>query len=266
MNPTLAIVIPAYNEEGRLPATLQRLSVFAASDERITQIIVVDDGSVDRTAAVVGEAGRSDPRVRLVSYWPNAGKGYAIRRGVVEARADRVLLCDADLSSPIEELDKLWRALERADAAIGSRGLDPSVVRVRQGWLRQRMGQSFNALMRRVTGLPYRDTQCGFKLLPRGIAREIFGEATVDRFAWDVEMLMLIHRRGYSVIEVPVLWFNSPDSRVHLIRDSARMLADTVRLRLRLGKLRSPRALQWDEKAGSAIRLSEPRDSGEPAV
>lgn len=262
----MAIVIPAYNEERRLPKTLRQLSAFAASDERISEMIVADDGSLDGTAAVVREAARSDPRVRLVSYWPNAGKGYAIRRGVLEATADRVLLSDADLSAPIEELDKLWRALERADVAIGSRGLDPTVVKVRQGWLRQRMGQSFNALMRRITGLPYRDTQCGFKLLPRGIAREIFAEAVVDRFAWDVEMLMLIHRHGYSVVEVPVLWFNSRDSRVHLIRDSMRMLADTIRLRSRLGKLRSPHALRWDEKAGSAVALSGSRDSGEPLL
>jgi dolichyl-phosphate beta-glucosyltransferase len=235
--PTVAIVIPAYNEERRLPATLQTLRAFADTENRIAEIIVADDGSRDGTAAVVREVARSDSRVRLVSYCPNAGKGYAVRRGVLEATADQILLSDADLSTPIEEMGKLWRALERADVAIGSRALDPSLVKVRQGRLRRRMGQTFNALMRWITGLPYQDTQCGFKLLPHRIAREVFAEAVVDRFAWDVEMLMLIHLRRYSVAEVPVLWFNSRDSRVNILRDSLRMLIDTLSIRARLGKV-----------------------------
>lgn len=201
---------------------------------------MVDDGSSDATATTVREFARANSHVRLVSYWPNGGKGYAVRRGVLEAKADRILISDADLSTPIEELSKLESALNSADIAIGSRGIDESTVKLKQHWVRQQMGKVFNRLMRSLTGLPYIDTQCGFKLLPQAVAREIFAEATVDRFAYDVEMLMLAHRRGYSVAEVPVLWFNSPDSRVDLIRDSLRMLFDVLALRRRLGKANPP--------------------------
>ena len=202
----------------------------------IAEIIVVDDGSSDETAAVVREFSANDPRIRLVSYWPNAGKGYAIRRGALETAGERILITDADLSTPIEELERLALALEHHDIAIGSRGIEQSLVRKRQRWHRQTMGKVFNVLMRGITGLPYADTQCGFKLLRRAAARAIFAEAVVDRFAYDVEILMLANRHGFSVAEVPVLWFNSEDSRVNLIRDSTRMLYDVLAIRRRLGR------------------------------
>lgn len=171
-----------------------------------------------------------------MSYWPNAGKGYAIRRGVLEAKGDQILLTDADLSTPIEEMNKLVRALENHEVAIGSRGLDTTTVKRRQAWYRQTMGKTFNWLIRRLTGLTYADTQCGFKLFRREAARKIFSEAVVDRFAYDVEMLMIARRHGYAVAEVPVLWFNDEDSRVNLIRDSTRMLIDVLAIRRRIGK------------------------------
>jgi len=238
-----SIVIPAYNEAQRLPATLRTLLDFAANHKgEIEEILVVDDGSSDETSAVARKVEKESPLVRLIHYRDNGGKGYAIRRGVVEARGDLILLSDADLSTPITELDRLRSRIDSAPIVIGSRALDTSMVKVPQRWYRQQMGRIFNRIMRRLTGLPFGDTQCGFKLLRRDVAREIFPLATIDRFAWDVEMLMIADTRGYSVIEVPVLWFNSPDSRVHIIRDSARMLIDVIGIRRRLGRRKAPEA------------------------
>ena len=231
-----SIVIPAYNEARRLPNTLEVLRRRLELDPAITEILIVDDGSKDETAAIVRDFARTHSGFGLVSYWPNAGKGYAIRRGVLEAKGDQILLTDADLSTPIEEMDKLVRALENHEVAIGSRGLDATTVKRRQRWYRQTMGKTFNWLMRRLTGLTYADTQCGFKLFRREAARKIFSEAVVDRFAYDVEMLMIARRHGYAVAEVPVLWFNDEDSRVNLIRDSTRMLLDVLAIRRRIGK------------------------------
>jgi dolichyl-phosphate beta-glucosyltransferase len=239
---TVSIVIPAYNEAGRLPTTLEKLRHYADSHSEVRQILVVDDGSRDATATVVSDLATRDRRIQLVSYSPNAGKGYAIRRGIIEVQSELVLISDADLSTPIEEIEKLTTALQEHDLAIGSRGVDETTVKQRQRWYRQKMGKAFNRIMRAITGLPYIDTQCGFKLMPRSVAREIFNRAIVDRFAFDVEMLMLAHHRGFTVAEVPVLWFNSPDSRVHIVRDSFRMLRDVLALRWRLGKTKPPQS------------------------
>ena len=238
---TVSIVIPAFNEAQRLPRTLEAIQEFANGRPWITQVIIVDDGSSDATGSVASAAQQSDPRFQLVTYRRNSGKGYAVRRGVMAATADTILVSDADLSTPITELEKLLRHLESADVVIGSRAVDESSVRVRQRWYRQRMGKIFNAIVATITGLPFRDTQCGFKLLTTAAARDIFREATIDRFAWDVEMLLIARKLGFAVAEVPVLWFNSPDSKVRVIRDSSRMFFDTVRIRLRLGKLHPAR-------------------------
>lgn len=236
-----SIVIPAYNEAQRLPATLGTLLDYAAKHKgEIEEILVVDDGSTDQTPMVVRQLEKTSPLIRLIRYSRNGGKGYAIRRGVVEARGDLVLLSDADLSTPITELDRLRSHIDAVPIVIGSRAVDTSTVRVSQRWYRQQMGIIFNRIMRALTGLSYGDTQCGFKLLRRDVAREIFREATVDRFAYDVEMLMIAEIHGYSVIEVSVLWFNSPDSRVHVLRDSARMLVDVIGIRARLGRRKMP--------------------------
>lgn len=212
----------------------------------IEEILIVDDGSTDQTSAVIRHLEKTSPLVRLIQYSRNGGKGYAIRRGVVEARGELILLSDADLSTPITELDALRSRITDAPIVIGSRAIDTSTVRVPQRWYRQRMGIIFNRIMRSLTGLSYGDTQCGFKLLRRDVAREIFRDAIVDRFAYDVEMLMLAETRGYSVIEVPVLWFNSADSRVHVLRDSARMLLDVIGIRRRLGRRQMPETDQRD--------------------
>lgn len=235
---TISIVIPAFNEARRLPGTLEKILAFTASRPEVAEVIVVDDGSRDDTARVAAEFASRSPLVRSISYPANRGKGHAIRQGVLASTGDLVLISDADLSTPVSELDVLRDAIASHDVAIGSRALDPSRVRLRQALYRQWMGKTFNRIMRAITGLPFHDTQCGFKLFRGEVARAIFRDARIDRFAYDVEALMIARRLGATIVEVPVLWFNSPDSRVHVIRDSARMLFDVIRIRLRVGVAR----------------------------
>jgi len=230
----LSVVIPVFNEEERLPASLERILAWKGDLCSISEVIVVDDGSQDATLAIAKRF--TDERLRTVTYHPNAGKGYAIRRGVLESTADVILLCDADLSTPIEEADALARHLADFEIVIGSRAIDVSTVTRKQPWYRQQMGRTFNTIMRMITGLPYRDTQCGFKLMTRDAGRAIFTEAVIDRFAFDVEMLIIAHHLGLHVKEAPVTWLNSEDSRVRIVRDSSRMLLDIIRTRLRLGR------------------------------
>lgn len=209
------------------------------ADPSLREIVLVDDGSSDETSGIVRSFVVEDPRIRAVSYWPNGGKGYAIRRGVLEASPDHaILLTDADLSTPIEDLDALYRALGEHDVVIGSRALALSRIGQQQAIHRRWMGKTFNRIMRALTGLPFADTQCGFKLFRPDAARRVFAEASIDRFAYDVEALLIADKLGYSIGEVPVRWDNSTDSRVRLVRDSFRMLLDVVRARLRHGRFR----------------------------
>jgi len=242
-----SVVIPVYNEERRLPSTLDRVLSFVGEDSEITEVIVVDDGSLDGSRELAAGFAARDRRVRVVAYEPNRGKGYAIRRGVMAAVSDAILLCDADLSTPIEELDRIAPLLSRFDVVIGSRAIDESKVALRQPWYRQFMGKTFNFLMRWITGLSFRDTQCGFKLLRRDAAQRIFAAARVDRFAFDVEMLMLGLREGFTIREEPVEWRNSPDSRVRIVQDSARMLVDIARMRFRIGHPSSGRRRESEQ-------------------
>lgn len=234
---SISIVIPAFNEAQRLPPTLARIREFADIRPEIIEVIVVDDGSRDLTSSLVRQAATDWPLLRCVSYPTNGGKGYAVRRGALAARGDLILISDADLSTPISELDSMVTFAEQFDIVIGSRALDRSKVIVHQPWYREAMGRTFNRLVALITGLPFRDTQCGFKLLRRDAARPLFQRATVDGFAWDVEILMLAGRLGFSIKDVPVLWLNSPESRVHVVKDSLRMLRDVLRTRLNIGRI-----------------------------
>jgi len=233
--PQLSIVVPAYNEETRLGPTFESIRAFLESLPMQAEVLIVDDGSTDATPRRVEEALARLPMMRLLRNPGNKGKGFSIRHGFTESRGRWVLLTDADLSTPLEEFHKLLPYVtERGfSAAIGSRAVDPSTVEVPQGWLRRNMGVTFNRLVRLFTSLPFRDTQCGFKLLDREAFAPIFRLSRVDRFSYDVEVLMLAHRRGIRIAEVPVIWRNSPQSKVHFLTDSLQMLKDIVGVVLR---------------------------------
>jgi dolichyl-phosphate beta-glucosyltransferase len=214
---SLSIVIPAYNEEARLPATLEKVIDYLRSKEfSFTEILVVDDGSQDATASLVQQRQVGYPSLRLVRNPGNRGKGFTVRHGVAEARGEWILTTDADLSAPIGELDKLIAAAERENAkvAIGSRALDRTLVGVHQSAMREAAGRVFNLLMRVVTGLPFRDTQCGFKLFEAPAAREIFSRQTLDGFSFDVEDLVIAKVLGHKAVEVPVVWNNVAGTKV----------------------------------------------------
>lgn len=212
MRRSISIIVPAYNEEKRLPATLRTIRDYLdRAGWEFSEIVVVDDGSGDGTAEAARIAG-----ARLLQNPGNRGKGYSVRHGMLEAAGEWALFTDADLSAPIEEIEKLWQAVEReaAAAAIGSRALDRSLIGVRQPWFRENMGRFFNLVMRLSTGLPFHDTQCGFKLFEQGAAREIFGRQRLDGFGFDVEVLFIALRLGYRAIEVPVRWNDAAGTTV----------------------------------------------------
>jgi dolichyl-phosphate beta-glucosyltransferase len=225
------VVIPAFNEAARIAPTLERVLGFLERRAEPFEVVVVDDGSTDGTGDIARtSAARGVAVVRLER---NRGKGAAVRTGLAATRAERVLVTDADLSTPIEEIERLEEALRDADVAIGSRAVSSSRIPVRQPLHRELAGRTFNLLVRLAGVRGFSDTQCGFKLLDGGLARSLGSELTVDRFAWDVELLWLARRRGLRVAEVGVEWRNDPASRVRLFRDSLSMLADILRFRRR---------------------------------
>lgn len=235
----LSVVIPAFNEAARLPGTLDRTLAHLRARGSAFAVFVVDDGSSDDTAEVV--ARRRDTEVTLIRLDTNQGKGAAVRRGVLESRGSRVLVSDADLSTPIEELERLEAALdEGADIACGSRGLSESAILASQPVHRREMGNTFNLILRLLALTRLRDTQCGFKLFRGPVARNVFARCQLRGFAFDVECLYLADRLGYRVREVPVAWGHVPESRVHILKDSARMLRDVLWLRAAAWRGRLP--------------------------
>ena len=230
---TLSIVIPAYNEELRLPSTLDAvLAWLDGSPYSDAEVLVVDDGSTDGTAAVVESRMAEEPRLRLVRNPGNRGKGYAMRHGMIEAQGDWILFSDADLSAPIEELPKLFAAARdnNSAVAIGSRALDRSLIGVHQSQWRELSGIFFNHVMRLITGLPFADTQCGFKLFRRDAARRIFPLQRLDGFSFDVEDLFVARILGIATCEVPVRWNNVEGTKVGLAHGIASFL-DLLRIR-----------------------------------
>jgi dolichyl-phosphate beta-glucosyltransferase len=231
--PSLSVIVPAYNEEDRVGNTLDGIMSYLDKTGEDYEIIVVDDGSSDRTCEVVDERARANPRVHLLTLGRNRGKGAAVREGILASRGDEVLFSDADLATPIEELGKLRaRVRDGYDIAIGSRALGGSDIRVRQHPMRELMGRTFNVFVRALIMNGIRDTQCGFKLFRGDVARDLFGASTVDGFAFDVEVLLLAKPR-YRVAEVPVVWRHIEQSKVSPGIDAARMLVDVLKLKVR---------------------------------
>ena len=210
-------MVPAYNEESRLPATLDLIAAWLGSSPYAdAEVLVVDDGSKDSTASVVQRFATLDLRFHLLQNPGNRGKGYAVRHGMLEAKAPWILFTDADLSAPIAEIHKLFQAAERTGAAvaIGSRALNRELIGVHQQRWRELSGMFFNRVMRIVTGLALADTQCGFKLYRRDAAQRIFALQKIDGFGFDVEDLFIAKRLGYRIIEVPVRWNNVEGTKV----------------------------------------------------
>jgi glycosyltransferase involved in cell wall biosynthesis len=229
--PELSIVIPAYNEERRLPQTLARIRDYIATRRIDAEILVVDDGSRDATARVVEEWHAQIPFLQLVSNGRNRGKGYSVRHGMLEARGRVALFTDADLSAPIEETERLLAALGSAEVAFGSRALDRSFITVHQSRLREVGGVVFNLFVRLFTGVSFHDTQCGFKAFVRERCRIIFEQQRIEGFGFDPEILFLARRHRLRAVEIPVHWAHDPATKVHMVRDSLRMLADLIAIR-----------------------------------
>lgn len=232
MDPELSVVVPAYNEAGRLGSTLDRISAYLVRRWPEHEIVVVDDGSTDGTAELV--RAHPAPHLRLLVQPANRGKGAALRRGVLASRGARVLLCDADLSTPIEDLELLTPHLDAGAALVlGSRAVAGSRVEIHQPRHRELMGKTFNLIIRALGTGPFRDTQCGFKLLTGAAAHDLFSRLTVDGFAFDVELVWLARRRGYEVHEVGVRWRDAVGSRVNPLVDPLVMLRDVLLVRWR---------------------------------
>lgn len=232
-DPELSIVIPAYNEELRLPATLERIAAYLKTCGRTAEVLVVDDGSLDRTAAVAESFRERLPALRVVSNGVNRGKGFSVRHGVQEARGQIVLFTDADLSAPIEEADKLIDALRTRNCAvaIGSRAVDRRLITVHESRFREFAGILFNKLVRIILWLPFVDTQCGFKAFDRERCRIIFEQQTIERFGFDPELLYLARHHGLHAVEIPVRWGHSPATKVSMLRDSIQMFLDVFKIR-----------------------------------
>ena len=233
-SPVASLVIPAYNESRRIENCIRSAAHWVAERPggREWEVILVDDGSTDDTADRARRlAEKEGLPLRIVGYEENRGKGAAIRAGVLESSGDPVLVSDTDLSTPLTEWTKLAERLPTHPVAIGSRAIEQALVRRKQPFYRQWMGRTFNRIVRVFAVAGIGDTQCGFKLFRGDVARSLFREARVDRFAYDVEILYLARRRGIPIAEVPVVWINSPESKVAVVRDSLRMLWDVLWIR-----------------------------------
>ena len=227
----LSVVIPAYNEALRLRPTLRKVVDYLRGQGLGYEVLVVDDGSTDATAAVAEEF--AGDGVRVLRQPENRGKGAVLRVGVLASRGGQVLLVDADLSTPIEDLERLRPHLQEAEVVLGSRAVAGSDITLHQPVYREMMGRTFNLIIRLLGVRGLRDTQCGFKLLDGEVARRLFQELRIERFAYDVELVWLARRHGYRVVEVGVHWADSSSSRVNPMTDSLRMFWDVLALRWR---------------------------------
>ena len=232
--PQISVIVPAYNEAKRLGTTLESISQYFSMRGTAVEIIVVDDGSTDRTAELAVEFSKNAPEVKLISYPHNRGKGYAVKFGMANARGTLLLFDDADGATPIAEIARLEAAIDAGAAvAIGSRAKHSDETAVKALWYRKLIGRTFNLIVNTLIVPDISDTQCGFKLFTRAAADRIFPRQTSERFSFDVELLFLARKGGFAIAEVPVNWHNVPGSKVNLAVDSMAMLLDIFRFRWR---------------------------------
>jgi dolichyl-phosphate beta-glucosyltransferase len=230
--PTYSIVLPAYNERERIAGTLDKILAHAAQCRWNVEVIVVNDGSSDDTAEMVNQRAREHPVLRLLENPGNRGKGYSVRNGMLHAQGDILLFSDADLSSPIEEADKLFAAIAKGgEIAIGSRWVDPQLQIRRQPLYRRLFGRIFNLALRVILGLQFKDTQCGFKAFTRRSAQAIFPLQKIERWGFDPELLFLAEKFEFTVREVPVAWSHREGTRIHPLRDGIRMFGELLKVR-----------------------------------
>jgi dolichyl-phosphate beta-glucosyltransferase len=227
----LSVIIPAFNEEARLPRTLESVYNYLSNRGGTFEIIVVDDGSADHTADAVDSFAASRPSVRLISYAPNRGKGYAVRTGMLAAAGDRVLFNDADGASPIEEIVKLEKSIAAGfDVAFGSRAKPDDSRHVEALTYRKYIGNTFNLLVQSLVLPGFHDTQCGFKMFRRTVAQDLFSVTTMNGYAFDVEILYVARLRKYKIEEIPINWTNIDGSKVNVLTDSPKMLIELLKI------------------------------------
>ena len=231
-HPRLSIVIPAYNESARIGDALERILACIQSRDWDAEVLVVNDGSSDSTAAIVQQWMANHERLHLVENDGNRGKGYSVRNGLLQAAGEIVMFTDADLSAPMEEAERLIQAIDAgADVALGSRWLDKQKQTLHQPLYRRFFGRCFNWVTRTVMGLPFKDTQCGFKAFRRAAAQTIFRLQTIERWGFDPEILFIARKLGYKIIEVPVTWGHDERSRISYLKDGMKMLEEMAEIR-----------------------------------
>ena len=229
---THSIVIPAYNEEIRIEATLDRVLEYVYAQKWDAEILVVNDGSRDATRDIILRYAAAHPMLRLVDNPGNHGKGFSVRNGVLHSKGELIVFTDADMASPIEDSEKLLAALERgADVAIGSRWLDSSLQTRKQPFYRRVLGRIFNLALRVILGMNYRDTQCGFKAFRRTAAQVIFPLQIIERWGFDPEIVFLALRLGFRVDEVAVKWAHQENTKINPIQDGFRMFTELLKIR-----------------------------------
>ena len=229
----LSVIIPAYNEEKRLPKTLREIDKYLKKQDYESEIIVVSDGSTDRTVGVTKNLMAEVRNLRLVEFKKKRGKGFGVRQGMLEAKGDFRVFTDADNSTSIDQIEKMWPEFQKDfDVVIGSRDIKGAIIAVPQSWFRRRLGDIFNLIVQIISGLwGIWDTQCGFKGFTQKAAKDIFPKAIIDGFAFDVEVLILAKKLEYKFKEIPIVWMNDPESKVKF-KSMVEMLIDVLKIKL----------------------------------